>query len=157
MTESSFVVFDATATGTTTIELCDISGKQVIQTQRMLPGGRHTFSISGLSIGVYTLRITSEAYFYTGELVCNVTGSGSEKIMFVSGNLKPTLQINLKSVESLAPMQNNTGDQLLFTCISDIYTTVIPLIPSQSITVTANFVACTHADGNNYATVGSKP
>lgn len=153
MTESSSIEFEATASDITTIELCDITGKQSVRTQTMLPCGRHTFAVSELNSGIYTLSIKSEAYFYTGKLVCKNIGKGSGKISYVSGNLKSTTQSILKNTQSLIPMQYNDGDQLLFTGFSDIYSTVIPLVPTQSQTVTFTFVACTDADGNNYPTV----
>ncbi len=53
----------------------------------------------------------------------------------------------------MVPMQYNDDDQLLLKCFSGIYSAVIPLILVQSQTVTANFITCTDADGNNYATV----
>jgi uncharacterized protein (TIGR02145 family) len=119
----------------------------------MLPCGRHKFTVSGLASGIYTLGIKSEMNFYTGKLVCQNINNGSGKIRYVSGNLKSTTLINLKNTQSLIPMQYNDGDQLLFTGSSDIYSTVIPLVPTQSQMVTFNFVACTDADGNNYPTV----
>ncbi|MCK9204838.1 MAG: hypothetical protein M0P58_10460, partial [Bacteroidales bacterium] len=74
-------------------------------------------------------------------------------ISYVSTKLKSPGQSGLKSVQATVPMQYNDGDQLIFKCFSGIYKTVIPLIPVQSQTVTSNFVACTDADDNNYATV----
>ncbi|MCK9203564.1 MAG: fibrobacter succinogenes major paralogous domain-containing protein, partial [Bacteroidales bacterium] len=62
-------------------------------------------------------------------------------------------QSGLKSVQATVPMQYNDGDQLIFKCFSGTYKSVTPLIPVQSQTVTSNFVACTDADDNNYATV----
>ncbi len=153
MNESSFVEFDAVSSGNATIEVCDITGKQVAQTHNMLPGGRHTFTVSGLTNGIYTLSIVSAAYFYSGKIVCTSISPGNGKINYVSTKLKSSAQSRLKSVQSLIPMQYNDGDQLLFTCFSGIYSTVIPLVPTQNQTVTANFVACTDADNNNYATV----
>ncbi len=153
MDEQSFVEFETASSGIATIELSDIAGKQVAQTQNMLTNGRHTFVVSGLISGIYILFIKSAAYVYSGKIVCTRSIAGNGNISYVSTKLKSTVPGNLKSLQSEVQMQYNNGDQLLFKCHSGIYSTIIPLIPVQSQTVTANFIICTDADGNNYATV----
>jgi len=153
MNETSFAEFEATTMGTATIELCDITGKQVAETQIMLPLGKHTFTVSGLSSGIYTLSIQSVANVYSGKIVCTGIVRGNPKISYLSGRIKSAAESRLKSAQTLVPMQYNDGDQLLFKCFSGIYSTVIPLVPAQSQTVTVNFVACTDEDNHNYATV----
>jgi len=151
--ENSFIEFEATSSGYATIDLFNVAGKQVAHTQKMLQGGRHTFAISGLSSGMYTLNIRSSTSVNSGKIACTRTGSGNPKISYISSVDKPETQSKLKSLQAVVPMQYNNGDQLLFKFFSGIYATVIPLVPTQSQTVTSNFVACTDADNNNYATV----
>jgi uncharacterized protein (TIGR02145 family) len=153
MNETGFVEFETASQGNATLELYDIAGKRVAQTQNMLPAGRHTFVIGGLSSGIYTFCIKSAAYVYSGKIVCKNTIAGNGTIRYVTTTLKSSAQSKLKSIQSEVQMQYNDGDQLLFKCFSGIYSTVIPLVPTQSQTVTANFVACADADNNNYATV----
>jgi uncharacterized protein (TIGR02145 family) len=119
----------------------------------MLSLGMHKFIISGLFSGIYTLSVKSTGYFYSGKIFCASTSSLNPKITYISGNLKSTAKGNLKSTQSLVPMQYTNGDQLLFKCFSGIYSTVIPLVPTQSQMVSANLVACTDVDNNNYTTV----
>ncbi len=153
MNERSFVEFEATSSGIAVIELRDITGKLTGRIQCTLSSGSHTFALSGIGSGAYTLSIRSTGYCYTGKLVCIGVGRGDGIISYLSGSVKASSQNSLKSSKSEVLMQYNDGNQLLFTCFSDIYSTVIPLVPTQSQTVTANFVACTDADNNNYATV----
>jgi len=153
MTETSSVEFYATASGVAAIELFDITGKLVVLFQHNFQSGIHTFALSGLSTGVYLLRVKSENYFYKGELVCKSTSMDHGKIDYEFGIIKSESRSKVKSMNSIIPMQYNDGDQLLFTGSSGIYTTVIPLVPIQSQTVTFNFVSCTDADSNNYPTV----
>jgi len=153
MNEQSFVEFETASSGDATIEVCGITGKQVVQTHRMLSCGRHIFTVSGLSGGIYNLSIHSAGYVYSGKIVCINKGPCCAKISYISTHPKFVEHGKLKSIQSLVPMQYTSGDQLLFKCFSDIYATVIPLVPTQSQTVTANFIACTDADNNNYATV----
>ncbi|MEI7982680.1 MAG: FISUMP domain-containing protein [Bacteroidota bacterium] len=153
MNESSFVEFEPASSGNAILELCDVAGKLVAQTQNMLPCGKHTFKVSGLSSGIYTLSIKSPDYVYSGKIVCTSSTPVNGKITYVSTHLKSADQGRLKSNQSLIPMQYNNGDQLLFKCFSGMYATVIPLVPTQSQMVIANFITCTDADNNNYATV----
>lgn len=153
MTETSYFEFESASPGMSTVTVSDVTGKQVCRTQTFLNYGRHLFAITELKCGVYLVDINSEAYHYTGKLICQGTGIGNGKIFNVSGKVQSTLQNGLKSAKSLVPMQYNEGDLLLFTCISGTYSTVTTLIPTQSTTVTSNFIASTDADGNNYPTV----
>jgi uncharacterized protein (TIGR02145 family) len=153
MNESSFIEFDAVASGIAIIEIFDVAGNKVVQAHNMLPCGRHTFVASGLSSGIHTLSIKSAESVYSGKIVCASAVTGNGKINYVTTRPKTAVPGNLKITNSQVPMQYNDGDQLLFKCFSGIYATVIALVPTQSQTVTANFVACTDADNNNYATV----
>ncbi len=77
MDEQSFIEFETASSGIATIELCDIAGKQVDQTQNMLPCGRHTFAVSDLRSGIYTLCIKSAVYVYSGKIVCTSINPGN--------------------------------------------------------------------------------
>jgi len=153
MVEQGFIEFETASAGKVQIGLCDISGKQVVQIQPVLPAGIHTFAVNGLNAGIYTLGIRLSAAVYSGKIASAMTGPGSPVLRYLSSDHGPKAPGRLKSLKSLVPMQYDDGDQLLFTCFSGTYKTVIPLIPVQSQTVTSNFVACADADGNNYATV----
>jgi uncharacterized protein (TIGR02145 family) len=153
MNEAGFIEFESTSPGLVTIKVSDMTGKQVILSQTEIPCGRHAFSISGLLRGIYTINIKSTGYVYSGKIISTMTGSGNPGINYVSSDQCTTSPDRLKSNKSLVPMQYDDGDQLLFTCFSGIYKTVIPLIPVQSQTVVSDFVACEDADGNHYATV----
>jgi uncharacterized protein (TIGR02145 family) len=56
-------------------------------------------------------------------------------------------------VKSLINMQYTKGDTLKLTGFSGIYSTVFMLVPTQSQTITFNFIRCTDADSNHYALV----
>ncbi len=153
MNEPGVIEFESSSQGIVTLEISDMTGKQVIVTQTEIPCGRHAFSISGLTRGIYTVAVKSAGYVYSGKIISTMTGSGNPAINYLSSDYGTKTVVKLKNIKALVPMQYNDGDQLLFTFFSGIYKTVIPLIPIQSQTVTANFIACTDADGNHYATV----
>jgi uncharacterized protein (TIGR02145 family) len=50
-------------------------------------------------------------------------------------------------------MQYNDGDQLLFTCKSGNYTTIVPMVPTQNTVVPALFANCTDGSNNHYPVV----
>lgn len=153
MLESCIVGFDAVVSGMTLIEVYDPAGKRVIQANEMLVSGWHSFTISGLRSGCYTLRVSSSGYLYTGKIICAKSGSGKVRIETTSVSVQSASGQHNDGTRSVVQMQYNDGDQLLITCYSGIYTTVIPLVPIQSMTVIAGFYPCTDYDGNNYATV----
>jgi len=153
MIDYGYIEFETAAAGNVRIDLCDITGKQVAQTQNMLPGGRHTFAVNGLNTGIYVISIRSSTEIYSGKITCRMTGSVNPEISYTFSDHDSKVTGSLKSLKSIVPMQYNNGDQLLFKFFSGIYSTVIHLVPTQSQTVTASFVLCTDADGNNYATV----
>ena len=158
VTSSCFVEFEANAEGIATIGLYNITGKRISQVQESLSKGIHTFQLKGINNGIYTLTVQSDAYYYSSELVSMSQSSGNPEIIQIEANQQNTILPNgteksLKSEKLLIQMQYNTGDVLKLTGKSDIYRTVIMLIPAISQTVTFNFVPCSDADGNNYSVV----
>lgn len=152
------VDFEATAQGEATIGLYDVSGKRILQVQELLSKGHHTYSMSGISSGAYTLKIESDNYSYTAKIVSNNVTSGVVQIKQIETFQSIDNQNNgttdgLKGSKSVIPMQYNTGDRLKLTGKSGIYRTVFMLIPTSDQTVTFNFIACTDADNNNYSVV----
>jgi uncharacterized protein (TIGR02145 family) len=169
MTGTCSVDFEATAQSKTTLELYDISGKRILQVQELLSKGHHTYSLSGISSGIYTLKIESDKFLYTAKIISSNATLGTIEIKHIGimqdidkqsivSNL-PTGQAgkekmrSLKSGKSVIDMQYTTGDRLKLTGKSGVYRTVFMLVPTQTQTVTFNFVACTDADSNHYAVV----
>jgi len=153
MTDISKIGFIATASGISTIELFDIAGKRVGTAQKTLTIGNHSYQVSGLGSGIYTVRINSQAYSYSGKLVSNGTLNSELKISYLGYSIFPVIAQKLKNASAEKVMQYSTGDRLKITGISGNYSTVSTDIPTQSKTLTFNFVACTDGDGNNYSVV----
>jgi uncharacterized protein (TIGR02145 family) len=154
--------FDATAQGKTTIGLYDISGKKIIQVQELLSKGHYTYSLTGISSGIYTLKIESDKYSYTAKIVSSNAIYGTTEIKHIETTPGTDKQIaasntgqmkNFKSVKSVIDMQYTTGDILKLTGKSGVYSTVFMIVPTQTQTVTFNFVACADADNNHYPVV----
>jgi len=162
MTGNCSVDFEATAQGKTTLELYDITGKRILQVQEILSKGNHTYSLSGIRSGIYTLKIESDKYSYTAKLISINATYGTIEIKHIEtmpciikhSTVSNTGKIrSLKSGKSVIDMQYTTGDILKLTGKSGIYRSVNMLVPAQTQTVTFNFVACTDADNNHYSVV----
>ncbi|MFA5034072.1 MAG: FISUMP domain-containing protein [bacterium] len=163
MTGNCSVDFEATVPGKTTLNLYDITGKRILQTQGLLPKGHHTYSLSGLNSGIYLLKIKSDNYSYVAKIVSNnLSRLGQTEIRYVgitssldkqSTASNKTKTKSSKSDKSVINMQYTTGDRLKITGKSGIYRTIFMLVPTQTQTVTFNFVDCTDADSNHYAVV----
>jgi len=154
MTDKSKIDFVATASGKVAIEFFDIAGKRVVEVQNTLITGTHSFQVSGLQSGIYTMKISAQAYTYTGKLISSSENNSNVKIIYLGGNSEiPITTKKLKSATTEKVMQYTKGDRLKFKGTSGNYSTIITDTPTQSKTITFTFVACTDADGYNYPVV----
>ena len=149
--------FNASSQGNTTIELDDITGKKIIQLTELLQEGHHVYCLSGVSTGVYFLKVQSANYSYSSKIISLNAESGIAAINHVSiaSNTDKKMAVKLKGVQGVTTinMQYNTGDTLKITGKSDNNRTIIMLKPTQSQKVTFTFVNCADADSNHYAVV----
>lgn len=150
---NSTIDFVASASGKASIELFDITGKRVAAVQNNLTIGSHSYQVSSLRSGIYTVKIYSLAYTYTGKLVNNGISGSEVKIRYIGNSVIPFADQKLKNASTEKLMQYTIGDRLKFTGTSGIYSTIMTDIPTQSKTLTFTFVACTDGDGNNYSVV----
>jgi uncharacterized protein (TIGR02145 family) len=153
MTEESTIEFVAIESGIAYIEIFDISGRRVGTVQNRLQIAVHSYIVSGLPSGIYTVRINSQAYTYTGKLISNGSPGTGIKISYKGSNAIPVAAQKLKSANSEITMQYTTGDLLKITGRSGNYSTIIMDVPTVSKTITFTFLSCTDADGNNYPIV----
>lgn len=162
MKGNCIINFDAVGPGEATIELFGITGKRILQVQENLSSTRHSYSLNGISNGVYVLKIRSEKYTYSAKLVCDNPSSGVAEIKHIQASpvlnkpdAPPTAKqrLSLNGNLLLADMQYSEGDRLKLTGKSGVCKTVVILIPTQSQTVSFNFITCTDADNNTYPVV----
>jgi uncharacterized protein (TIGR02145 family) len=160
---SCTVDFNATAQGYTTLELDNITGKRIVQVHELLSQGRHTYYLSGISTGVYLLKIRSDKYSYSSKIISISAGTGIAEIKHLqtdpvtneqnTSDAKKICSPGGKSPLSIISMQCNPGDTLKLTGKSGNYRTICMLVATHTQTVTFTFVKCTDADSNNYAVV----
>ncbi len=152
MTVQSILTFEASESGNTVICIVDLSGKIVCQISLVLSTGSHSFRISGISRGMYFVKITGINYNYSTKLISQSNLQSTARIEYVSSVKNPASN-QLKNITATIDMPYTDGDQLLYTGSSGIYSTIVTDVPISSKTITFNFVACTDNDGNNYTTV----
>jgi len=151
----SIIEFYAVKGGWTAIEVFDLSGKLLAQTRSSLECGKHSYTISGLSSGVYTVVVKTRDNNYTKKLICQSDNKRDIKISYngVSGEINSPVLNKLKSTNDEISMQYTEGDILKLTGISGIYSTIYMDIPTSSKTIIFTFVSCTDADTNHYPVV----
>lgn len=153
VSSSAIVEFETAAAGLAQITICDITGKVLVRNQTILPVGRHSFAARSFNSGVYSLQVDAGGEMLSGKFASIGTGHGPCEINYLSSTPHPFPNDGFKSNRSIIQMQYNFGDLLMLTCFSGYYTTLIPLIPTQSATINADFADCTDPDGNHYTTV----
>jgi uncharacterized protein (TIGR02145 family) len=147
------IEFESVISGNASIAIYDNMGKKIVETQHDLQQGKNRFQINGLTSGVYFINIRSKVSSYNGIVVSTWNGTGTPKITLQQESLDSRKDLTIKRMNTVIQMQYNSGDMLKITGISNIYRTIVMLVPISSQTVAFNFVACTDADGNNYAVV----
>jgi uncharacterized protein (TIGR02145 family) len=152
MTVESILTFEASESGYAFISIVDLSGKIVCQISLILSTGSHSFRISGISQGMYFVKVTGANYNYSTKLMSRNNLQSTARIEYVS-SVKDAPGSLPKNIASTIDMAYTGGDQLLYKGISGIYSTIITDVPVNSKTMTFNFAACTDADNNNYSIV----
>jgi uncharacterized protein (TIGR02145 family) len=152
MAGQSILTFVVPENGHAVICIVDLSGRTIYQISLLLSPGAHSFRVSGISQGMYFVKVTGKNYDYSTKLISHSNLQSEVKIEYVTP-IKNTTGNQLKSTTATIDMPYTNGDQLLFKGISGIYSTIVTDVPVSSKTITFNFVACTDNDNNNYTVV----
>lgn len=147
------VTFEATATARTTIELYDLTGRQVASAESFVSIGRQSFIISGLKTGTYLVLVRSERYQYNGKIICRSNSGNSTQVRWYSQSNVFPAPGTLKHASEIVVMQYNTGDLLKFTGRSGIHGTIVMDVPVAGKTISFNFIPCIDYDNNSYTIV----
>ncbi len=159
MNDYSRMQFILPEPGLTMISLYDILGRRLFQTRDLLSRGQHVYTIQGVKEGIYLVTVSSGKYSFTGRLISSGSQSINTKIIYdssediVKTEVSHEKQSEAKGLDAETVMNYNTGDRLKFTGISGSYRNVFLDIPSESKTITFEFIPCSDRDGNNYSVV----
>jgi uncharacterized protein (TIGR02145 family) len=146
------VTFVAPESGNAVISIVDLSGKTVCQARILISQGAQKINVSGISQGMYLVKITGETYTYSTKLVSKSDLPNEARIEYVSSD-NNTAGTHLKSIKNTVVMKYNTGDLLLYKGNSGPYGTIVTGAPTGNMTVVFYFAGCMDKDGNDYTTV----
>jgi uncharacterized protein (TIGR02145 family) len=152
MAAQSMFTFFASEAGTAVISIIDPSGKILCQVSTRLSSGTHSFRVSGITRGIYFLRITGENYNYSTKLVSQSSLQSQARIEYVS-SVKNSTRNQPKSTSAIINMPYADGNTLIYKGTSGEYSAIVTDVPTESKTTTFPFFSCTDSDGNHYATV----
>jgi uncharacterized protein (TIGR02145 family) len=153
--EYSIIEFDVLTSGSTTVEIFDLSGVILAHLENYLTKGKHSYSISGIGSGVLYIGVKTADYYYTGKIISLSEKKRNIQIKYNgnSGKIESEIAKKLKDSQTEIIMQYNTGDRLKFKAISGIYSTIVMDVPAESKTITFTFIGCTDGDNNNYPVI----
>jgi uncharacterized protein (TIGR02145 family) len=152
MKGQSILALTAPESGKAVLSVVDLSGKTVCQISTLLLRGSNSFRISGITQGMYFVKVSGKNYTSSVKLVSLNALGRDAKIEYVSSGMNNTGN-PLKSTTAIIDMPYAEGDLLFYKGITGQYSTVVTDVPTGSKTTTFNFTACTDADNNNYSTV----
>jgi len=155
----TIVLFNAKKSGSTQINVFGIDGKKIVEINKDLSAGENSFQLS-LPKGIYAIRIAGKGFSYAAKVIGQAYSVNKPVIDFlgnketeapVSSKIKNNVQ--LRNSNATTEMLYTEGDHLLFKGATGHSKTIVTDVPTQSKTITFNFVDCTDADNNHYAAV----
>jgi uncharacterized protein (TIGR02145 family) len=142
--------------GDADIKVFNMSGNLVAQFQKQFDNSFQEFRLTGISKGFYLVQVSGKTYQFCGKLLSNgnkVGAIGIEELPKNRINIEKGPETRLKDALATIDMAYTNGDRLKFTGSSGTYSVVVIDVPTESKTVTFNYVACSDGDGNNYPIV----
>jgi len=154
--DKSIVLFFAKQSGSTLINVFGIDGKKLIGINKDLSAGENSFQLA-LPKGVFAVKIAGNGYSYAAKVIGQDNAKSKPEIDF-PGNVasissKISNKVQLRNSSATTTMLYTAGDRLLYKGASGNSKTIVTDVPTQSKTITFNFVDCTDADNNHYAVV----
>ena len=154
--------FETSSQGNIVIGLYNVAGQQVFGTQEELPRGFHSYCLSGISKGIYILKVTSEQFHSSLSIVSVAAVGGKPEIRHTSAspvtvnqatNAEAQIHTGLKSSHSIVDMPYSEGDIVKVSGKSGDNETVVMLDPAKNNVVSFLFEVCKDGSNNNYGIV----
>jgi uncharacterized protein (TIGR02145 family) len=147
---SSTLTFNSTRAGITQIMAYSLDGRNTLSFSGKLEAGQNSFNLS-LPAGMYNIQINGDGFRYNAKAVSQSLICSAPQISLNGLNTNAHVQ-KVKSVGA-TNMFYTAGDQLLFKGYSGKNLTVVTDKPSNSKTISFEFVECKDADNNYYGVV----
>ncbi len=157
----AFIEFDLTEQEDVIITVNDITGRELLRSEQLLEKDLHQFKLNGLGSGTYLIKLQIKSIIYTGKIISSSRQPNNplsiNKVQSIINMPETQTKLNKvnseKKAKSIIEMNYSPGEILKLTGKSDVYATVVMLIPTKDETVVFNFVPCIDADKNNYPVV----
>jgi len=140
------VEFSARKSSQVIIRLYDMIGKEIAHFSQALPSGNHSFRVSGLNYGIYTIKIDLENQSYSGKLISQGSSNSQITINYLGNKGTAQLSTKLKNATTEKFWQYTAGDILRFTGTSGNLIATITDTPIKSKILTFNFMASLPTD-----------
>ena len=139
--------------GETMVSIYDITGKKIAERSDFLSAGKQTYGIYGAGKGIYLVRISSGRYVISNKFIGKGQADEGVRLEYEDTFIINRKEGDTKGITVEKEMAYTSGDRLKIMGVSDIYSTVLTIVPTEDKTVTFNFYGCTDGDGNNYPVV----
>jgi uncharacterized protein (TIGR02145 family) len=151
--ENANIEFETTKADKVSLSIYDTSGKQIAYHQSFLNKGLHHIKVSGFGRGIYSIQVKTGINIYNGKIVSHCLQNEKIQISYNGSENQSVNTAKLKNASFIIEMNYKNGDWLKYTGTSGNFSSVIADLPTQSKTITFDFIECTDADGNNYPVV----
>ncbi|MFZ4413382.1 MAG: SUMF1/EgtB/PvdO family nonheme iron enzyme [Bacteroidales bacterium] len=135
------ISFYSKKAGHATLNIYDITGKEVLHTDDNLLQGRQKYQLTGLKQGLYLISIRGEGYLYTVKIISQNVESIETKIKKIGNENPEVVSSNLKSTKATVTMNYTTGDNIRFTGYSGSLISIVNDVPTGSKTISFIFIA----------------
>jgi len=141
------------SSGNVGLEILDGKGRKILSFYRPLYRGIHSFSLRGLTSGIYYIKLTTSGFVCTDKILSLAAYPETPSMEYIKGVGRADLKYDLKDQTGLVTMQYNEGERLFFKGYSGDFSRILTMVPANSQVVDFEFVPCSDADGNHYAVV----
>ncbi len=142
--------FQVPAPGMTSIGLFSPDGRKLASLSAALEAGRFRFNLT-LPEGVCIVRVQGNGFTYATKLVSRGAAGNAARIVS-EGGVKDSAPARVQSVSAVS-MDYSPGDRIIFRATSGTMITLVSEVITADKTIEFNFVPCTDANGNHYATI----
>ncbi len=150
------ISFPVINSGSVSLKIFSLDGKLITESTNELNIGEAKYRVV-LPKGVFLIQVQGNGFKYTSKLISQSIIESKVQLSIEDNQVFDKLISKVQDTTFYRTNSNfkfNKGDQLFFKAYSSgKYCTYYTECPSESKTINFNFVDCTDADGNHYATV----
>eukprot|EP00825_Cyclidium_porcatum_P010076 TRINITY_DN15162_c0_g1_i1.p1 TRINITY_DN15162_c0_g1~~TRINITY_DN15162_c0_g1_i1.p1 ORF type:complete len:564 (+),score=55.59 TRINITY_DN15162_c0_g1_i1:400-2091(+) len=134
------IMFNVKQAGIASINIYEITGKEIIHLDENLSQGNHQFQLTGLKQGAYFINIRGNGYFYSSKLISYNSFSNDINLRY-NGVIQEAMINKYKTTNSSINFNFVSGDILQYTGYAANLTAVVTNSPTSDITIIFNFIA----------------